>query len=168
MHDSELFQDDLEADEKLKGRYIMLDRVDIHCIWVSRAILDLLPDPLPQVPGGEVVTEPGLGVFCDNAMDIVTSLWPKPSKEKKATALKNAIKELNKLGLVGMHDAGTLAEELRLFDEMANGADWTLRVYAMLECRKRNTYCPEEAVKFDRDDGLLIVKSVKLFAGMPR
>ena len=46
----------------------MLDRVDVHCIWVSPAVLKLLPDPIPDVDGGEVVREPGMGVFCDNAV----------------------------------------------------------------------------------------------------
>lgn len=48
----------------------MLDRVDVHCIWVSRAVLDLLPDPISDVDGGEIVREPGMGVFCDNAVRI--------------------------------------------------------------------------------------------------
>ena len=46
----------------------MLDRVDVHCIWVSQPVLDLLPDSIPDVEGGEVVREPGMSVFCDNAV----------------------------------------------------------------------------------------------------
>ncbi len=46
----------------------MLDRVDVHCVWISPAVLRLLPDSIPDVDGGEVVREPGLGVFCDNAV----------------------------------------------------------------------------------------------------
>jgi hypothetical protein len=149
----------------LKGKYIMLDRVDVHCIWVSEAVISLLPSPLPDVPGGEIVTDPGPGVFCDNAMDLVMQYWPKPSKGKKVEFIKRAMKELNKVGLVGMHDAGVTPENLRLYDDLANDDKFTLRVYSMLECEKRNTFCPEDASMIARQDGLLTMRSVKLFAG---
>lgn len=158
---------DLESASELHGKYIMLDRVDVHCVWVSQAVLDLLPDPLPETPGGEIVTDPGKGVFCDNAMDLVMDIWPKPDKVKKTQFIQDALKELNKVGLVGMHDAGMTPENLKLLGELADTDSWSLRVYAMLECEKRNTFCPEDAVKLTREDGMLDVRSVKLFAGKP-
>lgn len=145
---------------------MMLDRIDVHCTWVSQAVLDLLPADLPDViPGGEIIREPGMGVFCDNAMDLVINLWPKPGADVKAQHVKSAMRKLNEVGLVGMHDAGATPETLTLFSELANEDDWTLRVYAMLECPQRNTYCPDVAVKFVRDDDRFAVQSVKLFAG---
>jgi predicted amidohydrolase YtcJ len=143
----------------------MLDRVDVHCIWVSQAVLDLLPPDLPQIPGGEIITNPGPGVFCDNAMDIVLQYWPKPNKVKKTQFIKAAMKELNKVGLVGMHDAGVTSEDMQLYKEIADTSSWTVRVYAMLECGKRNTFCPTDANLPTREDGLLSSRSVKLFAG---
>jgi predicted amidohydrolase YtcJ len=143
----------------------MLDRIDVHCVWVSQAVLDLLPSHLQEIPGGEIVTDPGRGVFCDNAMDLIIEKWPKPNKAKKTQFVASAIKELNKVGLVGIHDAGVTPENIALFRELADTDSWNLRVYAMLECEKRNTFCPEEAVSFAREDGTLQVRSVKLFAG---
>lgn len=157
---------DFEADPALKGRYIMLNRVDSHCVWVSQAVLDLLPDPIPKVPGGEVITNPGKGVFCDNAMDLVQAHWPKPSKAKRAQFLRAALKELHKVGLVGVHDASVLPSTVGLFEDLIANNEWTLRVYAMLECPQRNTFCPEVAKKIQREDGLLTVRSVKLFGGL--
>ncbi|KAA8635150.1 hypothetical protein SMACR_06116 [Sordaria macrospora] len=159
----------LESDPALKGKYIMLDRVDVHCTWVSQAILDMIPpESLPEdVPGGEIIREPGMGVFCDNAMDIITSLWPKPDAERKKTFLKSAMKELHKVGLVGMNDAGVTPTDLKVFEEASKNEDWwTLRVYAMIECGERNAFCPFEAnaVKTIHEDGMLTIRSVKLFA----
>ncbi|KAK3305350.1 amidohydrolase 3 [Chaetomium strumarium] len=155
----------LEQDEMLKGKYFMLDRVDVHCAWVSQAVLDLLPRDLPdEVPGGEIVRTPGMGVFCDNAMDLVTPLWPKPGVERKKTYIASAMKELHKVGLVGMHDAGVLPGDIAMYDQMSRTDDWTLRVYAMVECPERNSFCPEEAAKVEHPDGMLSVRSVKLFA----
>lgn len=147
----------------------MLDRIDVHCTWVSQPVLDLLlpPDGLPStVPGGEIVRDPGLGVFCDNAMDLVLSAWPRPGADFKTRAVKTAMRRLNEVGLVGMHDAGATPETLKLYGELsAHDDDWSVRVYAMLECPQRNSYCPDEAVKFARDDDRFAVQSVKLFAG---
>jgi predicted amidohydrolase YtcJ len=155
----------LEEDPHLQGLYVMLDRVDVHCTWVSQAVLDLLPDILPDVPGGEVVRDPGPGVFCDNAMDLVMPLWPKPKAHKKRDFLRSAMQELHKVGLVGIHDAGVFPEDMALLNEECRKDDWTLRVYAMIECAERNTFCPEDAVKISDERGFLSVRSVKLFAG---
>ncbi|KAH6609678.1 hypothetical protein Trco_003024 [Trichoderma cornu-damae] len=157
--------DDIEQDDQLRGIFMMLDRIDVHCAWVSKAVLDLLPDEIPDVPGGEVVRDPGPGVFCDNAMDMIMHLWPKPGAEEKARAVKVAMKELNKVGLVGMHDAGVTADDARLYAELAvSSPDWTVRVYGMLECSRRNTACPEDAPRVGRGNGKFALNSVKLFA----
>lgn len=143
----------------------MFDRVDVHCTWVSQAVLDLLPDDIQDVPGGEVIREPGLGVFCDNAMDMITSRFPAPTREQKKAFVRTAMRSLNEVGLVGVHNAGEHPEGIDMSREMADGEDWTVRVYSMAECPERNTFCPDLVSKVDRPDGRYMVKSVKLFAG---
>lgn len=143
----------------------MLDRIDVHCSWVSQSVLDLLPSDLPDVPGGEIIRDPGMGVFCDNALSVVMDLYPKPGPKAKAEAVKSAMQHLNSVGLVGMHNAGSPPSDLRLYKDLANSDDWSLRVYNMLECDVRNTVCLQDAIKVDRPDGRFTVRSVKLFAG---
>ena len=145
----------------------MLDLIDVQCTWVSQSVLDLLPNNIPDVPGGEIVRKPGYGVFCDNAMELIMDIWPKPSAEMRAKDVKAAMRSLNEVGLVGMHDAGATPETLKLYSELADGEDWTVRVYSMLECPVRNTYCSDVAVKYSRDDDRFTVRSIKLFAGTP-
>lgn len=159
-------QADIAEDPELSDIYLMLDRIDVHCTWVSQPVLDLLPADLPEVvPGGEIIREPGLGVFCDNAMDLVIAIWPKPTREFKALTVRTAMKRLNEVGLVGMHDAGATPDTLTIYNELSSSDDWTLRVYSMLECPQRNSYCPDDAVMFARHDDRFAVRSVKLFAG---
>lgn len=158
-------QADIEQDPRLRGLYMMLDRIDVHCSWVSQPVLDLLPADVPDIPGGEVVRDPGMGVFCDNAMDLIMELWPQPGRETKAVMVRSAMASLNSFGIVGMHDAGATPGTLRLYEDMADSEDWTVRVYSMLECDRRNTFCPDDAVKLDRPDGFFTVGSIKLFAG---
>lgn len=136
----------------------------VHCIWVSDKVLELLPSPLPEVPaGGEIVAK---GVFCDNAMDMVLEHYPRPAKNRKAKFVKDAMVELNKLGIVGMHDAGVVPSDLELYEELSNDADWTVRVNAMIECDIRNTFCPSDVKKISTANGKFHVRSVKLFGGM--
>ncbi|KAI0538155.1 amidohydrolase [Xylaria digitata] len=156
--------EDLAANEGLKDLYIMLDRVDVHCIWVSQAVLDLLPEDLPDVPGGEIVRDPGMGVFCDNAVPPVMALWPKPDDKKKAGFLKSAMRRLNQYGLVGMHDAGVSATNLNIFKELVGSEGWTIRVYAMAEYYDRNAICPDPVERYNDPNGFLSIQSVKLFA----
>lgn len=113
----------------------MLNRVDVHCAWVSgttfwfglvpcccanndlESVIALLPNPLPpHIPGGEIVTDPGLGVFCDNAMDLPLEHWPHPTRADKIEFIKDAMTSLNSAGIVGVHDAGVLPEDIDLFD----------------------------------------------------
>lgn len=140
----------------------MLDRVDVHCIWVSEKVLNLLPSVLPDVPGGEI---PAKGIFCDNAMDIVMGHYPRPNKARKTKFIKTGMADLNKYGIVGMHDAGVTPGDLKLYEELASDEDWTVRVNAMIECDVRNTFCPDAVDKIFSPNGKLQVKSVKLFGG---
>ncbi len=158
---------DGEDDDTLQGLYVMLDRVDGHCIWVSQAVLDLLPDELLDMPGGEIVREPGPGVFCDNAMSLVLNQWPGPSRAQKTEYIRLAMREMRTMGLVGMHDAGAVPQDLQLYSELAGRADagWTMRVYAMVECVERNTFCADDVAGLRQEGDFLSIRSVKLFAG---
>jgi predicted amidohydrolase YtcJ len=155
-------QEDLEIDSSFKDLYVMLDRVDVHCIWVSEKVLALLPSKIGNTPGGEV---PANGVFCDNAMDIVLKYYPQPNTARKTKFIKDAMLELNKLGIVGMHDAGVTPQDLELYEKLSVDNDWNVRVNAMVECEVRNTFCPEAVEQVTTPNGKLHVHSVKLFGG---
>jgi predicted amidohydrolase YtcJ len=151
----------------------MLDRVDVHCVWTSQKVLDLLPVPLPDAPpGGVIVKEPGLGVFCDNAMDsIIFPYAPKPNLERKARWVKSAITELNKVGIVGVGNAGMRPEDIAMLESMAENLQLNIRINVMFECEERNTFCPEELQSLkilnspnELGSQTLLLHGVKLFA----
>jgi predicted amidohydrolase YtcJ len=151
----------------------MLDRVDVHCVLASQKVLDLLSNPLPEAPpGGVIVTEPGPGVFCDNAMDaIIYPLAPKPDVAQKARWFQIAMTELNKVGIIGVGDAGMRAEDISILESMAEEGDLTIRINVMLECTVRNTFCPDETkslklleAKGGLGSSTLMLGGVKLFA----
>lgn len=171
MPEANTIQEDLNLGE-LKGLYIMLDRVDVHCVWVSNSVLSLLPDPLPTAPpGGVIVTEPGKGVFCDNAMDaIIYPEAPKPDVAQKTRWFRKAMEELNKVGIVGVGDAGMRPEDVQILESLAESGELSIRISVMLECAERNIFCPEEteALKLVNEKALgsdaLMLGGVKLFA----
>ncbi|KUJ14355.1 uncharacterized protein LY89DRAFT_708723 [Mollisia scopiformis] len=165
--------EELAIDPELSDLYIMLDRVDVHCVLTSQKVLDLLPDPLPEAPpGGVIITDPGPGVFCDNAMDsIIFPLAPKPDVAQKTRWFKSAMVELNKVGIIGVGDAGMRPDDVRILEGMAEKGEMSVRVNVMLECAERNTFCPEETGSLKllaAPDGLgehmLMLGGVKLFA----
>jgi predicted amidohydrolase YtcJ len=162
-------QKDLDIPE-LKDLYIMLDRVDVHCVWVSNAVLSLLPEPLPKAtPGGVIVTDPGPGVFCDNAMDgIIFPVAPKPDVAQKSRWFRTAMAELNKVGITGVGDAGMRPEDVKILELMADKDQLNIRISVMLECAERNTFCPEETqglnlVKNKMISNTLMLGGVKIF-----
>lgn len=161
---------DLES-PLLTGRYMMLDRVDGHCAWISSAVVALLPHPLPaHIPGGVILGDGS--ILCDNAMDLAYDVFPDKilSKEKIVSHMNAAMLELNKVGVVGVHDAGLrkwIVEGIRWMNEEGL---LSVRVNAMLECPIRNSFCSGEgdngvdSVMGKSDNGMLSVLGVKLYA----
>jgi predicted amidohydrolase YtcJ len=151
----------------------MLDRVDVHCVLTSPKVLELLPNPLPEAPpGGIVVSDPGPGVFCDNAMDaIIYPLAPKPDTAQKRRWFKSAIAELNAVGITAATDAGMRPEDILILEGMAERGELDIRVNIMLECAERNTFCPKEMSNLrihkkhrSITGNMLMFGGVKLFA----
>ncbi|KAF3934506.1 hypothetical protein ABW19_dt0205189 [Dactylella cylindrospora] len=145
----------------LADLYIVLIRVDVHCIWVSNAILSLLPSPLPTPPGGSI---PSHGVFCDNAMDLVLQFMPPVTEGDIEGYITTAVRELNKVGLVGVMDAATSVKEIPVYKRLAEKGDLGMRIYGMAECGVRNRFCEVEKVKVINRAGAFILRAVKLFA----
>jgi len=114
-------------------------------------------------------------VFCDNAMDVIIDpIAPKPDKNQKIRWFKAAMAELNKVGIVGVGDAGMRPQDIKILEELALKKELTLRINVMVECPERNTFCPDKVwdLKLIQSgkgrDGLagstLMLGGVKLFA----
>src|SRR5215471_12055991 len=79
------------------------------------SVLELL-EPLPsEIPGGEIIRDPGLGVLCDAAATLVENISPNKTEEELTAMFKTSIRDLNSVGLVGVHDAGVTPRNIRLY-----------------------------------------------------
>jgi predicted amidohydrolase YtcJ len=163
----------MAVDPLLSDLYMMLDRVDVHCVLTSQKVLDLLPNPLPEAPpGGFIITDPGPGVFCDNAMDaIINPIAPKPDVAQKTRWFKAAMAELNKVGVTGAGDAGMRPQDIMILEDMAVKGELSMRLNVMIECPERNTYCPQDLTDLKlleapkgMGENKLILGGVKIFA----
>lgn len=159
---------------------IWLSRVDGHGGWANSAAIraaeafngELLPATDPY--GGQILRMPNgepSGVFLDSAMDLIRPAIPPFSREVKLRALRQGVRELNKWGLTGVHDAGVAPENIQLYMESVDRGDFTLRNYVMVESNACSTaddraehFCASTYFPFWGDYGShqLRVHSVKI------
>lgn len=117
---------------------VLLTRVDGHAVWVNSAALARagIGAATADPPGGRILRdergEP-TGVLVDNAVDLVTAAVPPPSPEERRRRLKLALEACARVGLTGVHDAGTALEDLRILQEWDMLGALPLRVYAMAD-----------------------------------
>jgi predicted amidohydrolase YtcJ len=80
-------------------------------------VLKLLGDLPKEIPGGEIIQDPGLGVLCDAAATLVENISPIKTEEERTATLKRAMKDLNSVGIVGVHEAGVFPENIELYQK---------------------------------------------------
>lgn len=92
-----------DLDRVSTERPICITRACGHCLVVNSKALELLhiTEETTQPEGGVIGMEEGVldGRFYDNAMDLITSAFPAPSKEDVKKMLRVACKKLNSYGV---------------------------------------------------------------------
>ncbi len=113
---------------------VCLTRIDGHAALVNQKALDLAGiNEKSTIAGGEFIKENGklTGVLIDNAVDLVTSKLPKPSKEERKAAILRAQDTCFKYGLTTVCDAGIDKDLIELYKEMHQSGELKIRIYAM-------------------------------------
>jgi predicted amidohydrolase YtcJ len=133
--------DDLSA--AAPGRRIALWAHDHHSLWVSHAALraaQIDRDTLdPQ--GGRIrrlADGSPSGILYENASQLVTSILPTPTRDEFASGIRRTAADLLALGVVAVHDPGSLSLQAGLgpaFDAyrlLAEREDLPIRVHASI------------------------------------
>jgi predicted amidohydrolase YtcJ len=149
---------------------VVLTRVDGHALLANAAAMKAagIGAATKDPEGGRIertATGEPTGVFVDNAKELIERVVPPPTKEDMHQATLAAIKEAQRYGLVGIHDAGEPRMVIDVFEEMAKAGEFGLRGYVMVADNaadlehyfKRG---PQSALY----DGHLWIRSVKLYA----
>jgi predicted amidohydrolase YtcJ len=160
------FPDKSILDRTFPDKPVCLERIDGHALFVSSKVLQLAGiTSKTKIDGGSILHdkkgEP-TGVLIDNAMSLVTFVFPKDNSETLISALKEAEKECFAVGLTMVTDAGLDAGEIELIDRLQHSDSLKIRVYAMLNPNDVNV---EKYMKTGIvNTGRLIVRSVKMYA----
>lgn len=144
---------------------VAVRRIDGHALLANQAALNLAGiNEKTKIKGGEIIKKNGkiTGVLIDNAMDLVSRIIPKESKNEAIQALKDAERYCFSYGLTTVDDAGLSRETIELIDSLQLANELNIRIYAMVSVSEKNLehYIENGIFKSDR----LNVRSFKVYA----
>ncbi|KAG8864034.1 hypothetical protein FRB96_006907 [Tulasnella sp. 330] len=158
---------DLETDDILKGRPIVLARVDGHSYWVSQKILDMLK-PLPDdVPGGVIRRDSQgnpTGIFVDNAMALVDQKRPPWTEKQMLHFFNGAVQDALAHGLTFIHDAMSSFPAINFFQGLAEKGALPIRLYLMANSAEDEYWGEKIPRLIGYGNDRLNLRSVKLVA----
>jgi predicted amidohydrolase YtcJ len=116
---------------------VYLTRVDGHAALVNARAMAAanLAATATNPEGGRIerlANGAPSGVLVDRAMGLVSRAIPAASREELRAATLAAVKEANRWGLTGIHDAGVGRETIDVYEELARERRYTLRNYVMI------------------------------------
>ncbi len=149
---------------------VYLRRIDGHACWVNRRALEIcgIDSQTQDPPGGRIVRDTNgapTGIFVDNAIDLISKFLENPSYAERRNWVATGIRECNRLGLVGVHDAGVDSVGLAIYRDLAQNDSLTLRINAMLsstETALLDSYLPKGPTT--EANGFVNIRSIKIYA----
>lgn len=159
-----------DLDQISSSHFIFLRRACGHIGCSNSTVLDLLnlSSELTYTDGGEY----GMGIFKENAMDLVTSHFPEPSIEEMKNWIVKGSKVLNSYGITSVQsdDLCVLPTNLskdtfKAFQELSEASELSVRVYEQslfrtkenLEIFIKNGYKQNEGNAFFKNGPLKIL-----------
>jgi hypothetical protein len=127
-----------EALDNVSGDHpVYLTRVDGHAAFANARAMALagVSAETKDPDGGRIIRDSAgrpTGVFIDNAMGLVGSRIPRPTRQQLEDQILLADKKTRELGLTMVHDAGTDNEELDAYKRLIDAGKLKTRLYAML------------------------------------
>ncbi|MGZ8557039.1 MAG: amidohydrolase [Chitinophagaceae bacterium] len=159
---------DFPSNEKLNelfpDRPVLITRIDGHAAVANQKALDIAGVKAGyKLTGGEVEVKTGklTGILVDNAIDLVSTKIPLPTKEQSKKALIDAEKNCFAMGLTTIDDCGLGYETVDMIMELQDKNELKMRLYVMLSDAKPNfDYLENKGIiKTDR----LHVRSFKVY-----
>ncbi|KAL1736963.1 amidohydrolase family-domain-containing protein, partial [Schizophyllum commune] len=120
---------DLDADDIIRGRQVVLRSKDAHSYWVSGKTMEVNAPFPDEVEGGKIVRgEDGkpVGVFVDNAQNLIA--YPAYTDEDLLKKFSYTANDALSYGITTVHDAKLDPKEMDFFHRCAT---CTVRVYGM-------------------------------------
>jgi predicted amidohydrolase YtcJ len=149
---------------------VYLRRVDGHAAWVNQKALEIcaITRGTESPAGGRIIKDAEgnpTGVFIDDAIDLITDHIADATLDEKTTWARLAMRECNKYGLVGVHDAGIHALDLATYEKLQARGELTMRIYAMVDADSSEFLLRRlQEGPYESAGKQIIVRAVKLFA----
>lgn len=148
---------------------VWLERIDGHAGWANSAALAKVERKLSgtwQPEGGKIERDSAgeaTGILIDGAMALIDELVPKIDAVRRRELLMLATQAAARLGLTGVHDAGTSLSVYQSLETMASAGELPLRVYAMADGQADalTELCGSGALR--HGSGRLQMRAVKLY-----
>ena len=113
--------------ERIDGHAQLANAAAMKAAGITAATKDPSGGRLERTASGEPS-----GVFVDNATELVSRVIPPTTREEDRLAIKGAIAESQRWGLVGLHDAGESRGTIDLVEDMARAGEIPFRLYMMI------------------------------------
>ena len=149
---------------------VYLTRVDGHAAFVNEAALRAakIAGDTPDPDGGRIergANGAPTGVLIDRAQGIVSRVIPPPTRQEQRASILAAVREANRWGLTGIHDAGVPRATIELYEEMAKAGEYSLRNYVMIANDSADIgYFLSRGPQSALYDGRLWIRSIKVVA----
>jgi predicted amidohydrolase YtcJ len=105
------------------------------------------------------------GVFVDNAQSLLRRAIPASTRADVKRSILDAVREAQRWGLTGVHDAGADGAELDIYEELAKSGQLNFRINAMISDNARTIDAWfKRGALLDGYNGTLWVHSIKLYA----
>ncbi|MBC8087302.1 MAG: amidohydrolase [Phycisphaerae bacterium] len=149
---------------------VVLTRVDGHAVLVNAAAMRAagISATTADPSGGRILRDAAnnpTGVLVDNAQALAGRTIPAPRPEEIRSAVKDAVAELHRWGLTGLHDAGANRAQIDLYESLAKAGELDLRLDAMIsDDSAAISHYFAMGPRSGLYDGRLWVRSVKLYA----
>ncbi|MEP7348313.1 MAG: amidohydrolase, partial [Gemmatimonadaceae bacterium] len=149
---------------------VVLERIDGHAVLANAAAMSAaaITAATKDPAGGRLergANNAPTGVFVDNASGLVERVVPPPSKDELRSGVLAAIKETNRWGLTGVHDAGVGRPIIDIYEELAREGKYDLRNYVMVGSDDSTiAYYLNRGPQNGLYDGRLWIRSIKLVA----
>jgi hypothetical protein len=140
-----------QLDALVPDRPAYMTCYDGHTAWANSRALALagITATTPDPPGGVIVkdsrTGDPTGVLKEAAKELMAKVLPQPTRDDRLRAIRKAVSEANRLGVTSVHEAGTNAGDLELFDEVQKVGGLKVRVYAALDVTGKMTEADADA-----------------------
>src|SRR6266540_855336 len=159
------YPDNEKLNELFPSTPVLLERVDGHAAIANAKVLEVARvKPGQTLTGGDIETKNGklTGILIDNAVDLVASKIPNPTKEDYTKWLMAAQHNCFAQGLTTITDCGLNYTDVAIIDALQKEGKLQMRLYIMLSDNPANyaLYLKKGPYKTDK----LFVHAFKVYA----